>query len=181
VGGLAAIAGLAYAAWTRHQARTAGVASAPAPGGLLEGGFLPAPGDRARADELGLVLVRAMIAAAHADGRLDADERRRLLARIAALDLDARERAELLAEIERPLDVQALVAAARTPAVALEIYAASRLAIDADTPAERAYLELLAARLGLPAGLAEAVHAQLGGEAAPSPVPAAPPRDAAHA
>ena len=38
---------------------------------------------------------------------------------------------------------------AKTPAIATQLYAASLLAMNPDTPAERAYLDLLAARLGL--------------------------------
>lgn len=180
VGGLAAIAGLAYAAWTRHQAATGAGALAAGPGDLRAGGFLPAPGDRAGTEQLGVVLVRAMIAAAHADGRLDAREHAALVERAAGLELARAERAELLAEIDRPVDLGRLVEAARTPAVALEIYAASRLAIDPDTPAERAYLELLAARLGLSRELTESFEMQLAAEggapagvSSPSPAPAA--------
>jgi uncharacterized membrane protein YebE (DUF533 family) len=43
------------------------------------------------------------------------------------------------------------------PLLAAQVYAAARLAIDCDTPAERAYLSMLAARLGL----AEEVVAEL--------------------
>ena len=47
----------------------------------------------------------------------------------------------------------AVVAGATSPEVAAEIYAASLLAVDADDPAEQAYLAMLAARLKLDAGL----------------------------
>jgi uncharacterized membrane protein YebE (DUF533 family) len=44
-------------------------------------------------------------------------------------------------------------------AVASQVYAASLLAIDADQPAEQAYLAELAARLRLPQGLIQELHA----------------------
>ena len=47
---------------------------------------------------------------------------------------------------------------AHLPGTAAEIYAASRLAIDPDHPAERAYLQMLAARLGLEEGLIEEIE-----------------------
>jgi uncharacterized membrane protein YebE (DUF533 family) len=46
-----------------------------------------------------------------------------------------------------------LVASVGTPEQGAELYLAARLAIDPDEPAERAYLEALAARLELPAEL----------------------------
>jgi uncharacterized membrane protein YebE (DUF533 family) len=43
----------------------------------------------------------------------------------------------------------------------MEIYVASLLAIEVDTPAERAYLSLLAARLGLDEPLVAELHEQV--------------------
>ena len=51
---------------------------------------------------------------------------------------------------------------ASTPGTAGEIYPASLLAIGGDTPAERAYRGMLAARLGLPGELVDAIHRELG-------------------
>ena len=138
VGGLAAVAGVAYAAWQKYQAGKTAMPKIT--------------------DDHGLLMLRAMIAAAHADGRLEGEERRAIDERIAAMSLSPSDRAELLAEIENPVDLTTLVAAARTPEIATEIYAASRLAIDPDTAAERAYLSLLAARLGMPEALVAAVE-----------------------
>ena len=47
-----------------------------------------------------------------------------------------------------------------TPELAVEIYAASVLAIDPDDPAEQAYLAMLASRLKLDPGLKAAVEAE---------------------
>ena len=140
VGGLAAMAGVAYAAWRKHQE-----ARAAADGMVVS-------------DDHGLLMLRAMIAAAHADGRLEGDERHAALERVAAMNLSPADRTELLAEIENPVDLSTLVAAAKTPELATEIYAASRMGMDPDTPAERAYLSLLAARLGLPEAVVKAVE-----------------------
>ena len=50
----------------------------------------------------------------------------------------------------KPLDIQALIASAKNqPTLAAQIYAASLLAIEVDTPAEKKYLDQLAAGLGL--------------------------------
>ena len=115
------------------------------------------------------MLLRAMIAAARADGKLDGEERRTLFDRVATLDLPEADRAELYAALERPVDTETLTAAATSPERAVEIYTASLLAIEVDTPAERGYLAMLAARLGLPDPLVDRIHREAG---------VAPPRGA---
>lgn len=166
LGGLAAIAGLGYTAWRRYQESQVG-ATAPgapvSPGAAgLPAGFLPPPSQPEAADALGRVLLDAMIAAARADGRLDAAERRALFEQVARLDLPEGERAELFAALERPVELPALVAAATTQERAVEIYTASLLAIDVDTPAERGYLAMLAGALGLPEALVAQIHREAG-------------------
>ena len=52
-------------------------------------------------------------------------------------------------ERSKPLDIDAIVGLADTPEQAVEIYAASCVAIDPDDPAEQAYLAMLSARLKL--------------------------------
>jgi uncharacterized membrane protein YebE (DUF533 family) len=162
VGGLAAVAGLAYAAFRRHR-EGAGAPVGPAPGARAHptAEFLPEPAS-ADADALGRQLLRAMIAAAHADGRLDGAERGVIFERVAQLDLPPAEKVELWDELERPLDLAALAAEATSRERASELYAAALLAIDVDTEAERAWLAELAARLGLPAALVEALHREAG-------------------
>jgi uncharacterized membrane protein YebE (DUF533 family) len=54
-----------------------------------------------------------------------------------------------------------VVKAATSPELALEIYAASFLAIDPDDPAEQAYLAMLASRLKLDPGLRMALEAEV--------------------
>ena len=82
----------------------------------------------------------------------------------------------LSAELDAPLDLDALVAAAQSDAQKVELYTASRLAIDPDTRAERGYLDLLAGRLGLPDALVEHVEATVSAAKAPQPEPAANPK-----
>jgi uncharacterized membrane protein YebE (DUF533 family) len=100
-----------------------------------------------------IALFRAMVAAARADGRLDAGERQALVEHIGKLGLREAERAELYSEIEREVTLEEVVTSATTPERAIEVYTASRLAIEPDSPAERGYLTLLAARLELDDGL----------------------------
>ncbi|MFN0192308.1 MAG: DUF533 domain-containing protein, partial [Aestuariivirga sp.] len=63
-------------------------------------------------------------------------------------------------ELRKPLDIEKVVAAATSPELAVEIYAASFLAIDPDDPAEQAYLAMLAARLKLAPDLKTRIEAE---------------------
>lgn len=160
-GALAAIGGLAYNAWQKHK-NGGNAPLEPAPEG---GPFMPR--DPAAQEELGKSLVRAMIAAAKADGRIEADEKERIFGKLESMTLSAEEKAFVFDELSAPLNLDAVVTSARTPEIAAEIYAASLVAITADTAAERAYLESLAHRLNLDAALVASIH-----EAAGQPRPA---------
>ena len=102
-----------------------------------------------------------MIAAARADGRLDAQESQVIFRRIESLGMDPENQALLVAEMDRPVDMDAIVNSADSPEVAAEIYLASRLAIDVDTAAEKSYLAMLAARLNLPPELVTELNRQV--------------------
>lgn len=162
VGGLAAVGGLAYVAYKRYQRGEPPQQASSHPElirPLSQTGFLPPEDDSASQNALGLALVQAMIAAAKADGHIDQKEHQRIFEQINNLDLDAESKAFLLEELSKPLDVDAIVKLGVTPEVATEIYTASVLAVDVDTPAEQAYLQMLAARLNLAPALVEHIHA----------------------
>jgi uncharacterized membrane protein YebE (DUF533 family) len=108
----------------------------------------------------GVTLIRAMIAAAKADGEIDSIEGQRLFAQMDRAALDAEEKEFLLQELSRPVDLDRIVDAASTPELAAEIYTASLMAIDVSNQAESAYLQMLATRLGL-GSVSEAERAML--------------------
>lgn len=182
-GGAAVVGGLAYRAWQNWQTQKAGgggAAPAQAPQQapaqqprqpIAMGSpdpVLPPPGDTAflpdnEADQqdLSRALVRAMIAAAKADGHVTPEEQSRIFENLSALSLERDDQAFVLEELGKPLDIEAVAAEAKTPEQAAEIYAASLLAIDPSGPAERGYLGLLAARLKLDPALVEHLHASI--------------------
>ena len=170
VGAIAAVGGLAYKAWQNHQQGQSAPAGAQPP---REDAFIPPPADTAAQEELGKTLVRAMIAAAKADGRIDAEEKEAIFERLKTMPLSAEEKAWVFDELSTPLDINAVIARADTPEHAAEIYAASLVAISADTAAEQAYLEALAIKLKLDPALVAEIHRQAD-EKAPQPA-AAPP------
>ena len=171
IGAVAAVGGLAYNAWQNHQRNQQG-AAAQAPS---QDAFIPAASDSRGHEELGKTLVRAMIAAAKADGRIDADEKEAIFGKLETMNLSAEEKAWVFDELSTPLDINAVVARADTPEHATEIYAASLVAITADTASERAYLDALASKLRLAPALVAEIH-KAAGEKAPEPAaaPAAP-------
>lgn len=153
-GALAAVGGMAYNAWQKSREGDAAQDVATPP----PGPFMPAPEDEKGQEELGKTLVRAMIAAAKADGRIDGEEKERIFQRLEDMNLSAEEKAFVFDELSTPLDIEAVVRGADTPEHAAEIYAASLVAIDADTATERAYLQTLANRLSLPDTLVTEIH-----------------------
>jgi uncharacterized membrane protein YebE (DUF533 family) len=93
------------------------------------------------------LLIRAMVAAAAADGEISAEERRSIMSRLDQAGAGPEERRIVEGELNNPPGVEAIVREVRDPDTAAEVYLASNLAVVVDTPAERAYLDYLATRL----------------------------------
>lgn len=165
-GAVAAVGGLAWSAWQNYQKNQPG---APA---SSEDAFVPPPQASYQREELGKSLVRAMIAAAKADGQIDAEEKRRIFERLESMPLSAEEKAFVFDELSSPLDIEAVVARADTPEHASEIYAASLVAMKPDTPTERAYLDALAFKLKLAPALVAEIHRTAGLETSTPPMAA---------
>jgi len=121
----------------------------------------PAPAGPADAAGEAVLLVRAMIAAAAADGQIDAVESGRIMARLEGTGISEEERQFLQREMDAPAGIEELAAAASSSDQALQVYAASLMAITVDSPAEASYLARLAARLRLDPDMVAAVRAQL--------------------
>jgi uncharacterized membrane protein YebE (DUF533 family) len=166
LGGMAAVAGLAYKAYQNYQqSQQPGGGQAPAPARepvLIEPprdtGFNPADAPQGEGS-FALAVVRAMVAAARADGHIDESERTRIGDRLKMAGLGGDAERFLMDELARPVDLDSIVAAAQTEAQRVELYTASRIAIEPQTRAERGYLDMLAGRLGLPDPLVDHVEA----------------------
>jgi uncharacterized membrane protein YebE (DUF533 family) len=90
-----------------------------------------------------------MIAAAKADGHMDAREYQQVQHQIEQMALPGDAKQLILAELASPLDAGAVAAGATNSASAAETYLASLLVIDVDNDQERKYLHDLAQALGL--------------------------------
>ena len=72
------------------------------------------------------------------------------------------QREYLLAEVRKPMSTQEIVRAVHTRQMAAQVYAASLLAIEVDTPAEKGYLQRLARDLNLDDRVVKKIRASLG-------------------
>lgn len=174
LGGLAAIAGLGYQAYKNYQAGKDPVAQPDPAQPQAQPELLPPPADSGFSAEPAVVrndfvlfLVRAMIAAARADGHIDDAERARIMDKVKLAGLDAEAEKFLNDELTKPTDLDAIVAAAQTEEEKVELYTASRLAIEPDSRAERGYLDQLAGRLGLADALVDHIEATVSAVKAP--------------
>lgn len=184
-GGIMAILGtLAVSALRNAQARandpdTTGAEAAPGPfstgagtghrfdtSGATDAEVIPAGHIEGLVDEDAEKLaVRAMIAAAKADGQIDKDEITRIIGKLGADTVSEAERQFVLDEMKAPLDIQGLARMAQTPAQAAQIYGASLLAIHLDTEEEKRYLADLARALNLDDGTVAELHRMTGAAA----------------
>ncbi|MEN8761074.1 MAG: tellurite resistance TerB family protein [Thiogranum sp.] len=106
--------------------------------------------------------VKAMINAAKADGRIDETETERIVGKLKEGGIDEEEQRFVAAEMRNPMDTDGIVRAVPNQQVAMQIYAASLLAIEVDTDKERRYLQDLAAALRLDGTAVGHLHSALG-------------------
>lgn len=149
LGGMALIGGLAYKALQNYQAGKP-LLDLKEAAGALAGNTLPAP---ANEQQHALRLVRAMVAAASADGIIDDAERAAIAGNLKASGLDDEASQFITQEFANPADISTLVAGIASQDEAAQVYAAARLAIDPDTREEQDFLAALAAALSLEPGL----------------------------
>lgn len=141
-GVMALLAAMAYKALQGTDAEPAGV-----PVGLAEP---KTDADRRELEQHAALILKAMINAAKADGQIDQGEVKRLVGKLQEDGIQETDQQFLIMELQKPMETEQLIAAGRGQKdVAAQIYAASLLAIEVDTPAEKAYLEQLADGLGL--------------------------------
>lgn len=146
VGGLAALGGVAYQMYRQWNAGASSAATATVP--TAEPAQLSAPQSPKASIEL---LLKAMIAAAKADGHIDSAELEKIRTQLGSLNLGEKASDMILEELARPLDVKALAALTNGDmAIALEVYLVSASMLDASDAVEQAYLEDLRVALQLP-------------------------------
>lgn len=127
----------------------------------------PPPGPAAQAtssaatlnEENAILLIRAMIASANADGVIDAEEFMQIMERLEKVGISSEERDFLKNEMKRPLSADEIARQALDAGLAQEVYTASVLAVTIDTQAEKNYLDTLRGLLQISPEEAARVHA----------------------
>ena len=138
MGSLAALGGLAYQMYRQWETPNAASDTSEA---VTEAQTDPA------------ILLKAMIAAAKADGHVDSAEMTAIRQKLSELALDGDVNDMILTELTKPLDAASIAALADgNVAIATEIYLVSAAVIDVANDAEQAYLADLRAALALPEG-----------------------------
>ena len=169
LGGVALVGGLAYKAYQNYQQGKPPL-SAETETKATPQSLIPAP--EGTGFEAGAVThdaarryIRAMIAAAAADGHIDKEEQRKILGGLQQAGLDTAAEQFLAAEITRPATVAELTTGLSSPEEALQVYTAARIAVDPNSAEEHAFLSALAEALGIDDALAEQVDAAARGAA----------------
>ena len=152
-GGLAALGVLAYKAYGNYNAQK-GTAPQREPQTLDR---LPP----AQAEEHSQAILKALVAAAKADGHIDDRERQLIEGEFIKLDNDQELQHWLHAELNKPLDPTDVARAASTPEMAAEMYIASVMLVDEESFMEKSYLDELARQLKLEPGLKAELEKQV--------------------
>jgi len=112
------------------------------------------------------IVLKAMINAAKADGQIDQGEMQRIVGKLEETGMGPEAQRYVLTEMKNPMNTASLITAAKgRPTLAAQVFAASLLAIEVDTPAEKKYLDQLAAGLGLDAEVAGRIKTMVGMQA----------------
>lgn len=147
IGGVAALTALAYKVYNDSQQKQG---ASPA-----EHNFNPE--DNVHSE----LILKAMIAAAKADGHVDQQEMQRIEAAVKDAGADTHLQALLHSELNKPLDPADVARLAQTPQQASEIYLASLIVVDEQNFMEKAYLQELAKQLQLSSDVTYQLEQQL--------------------
>ena len=154
LGGLAALGGLAYKGYQNWQQNNAAQADNTQDYQPIE------TLSEEKADERSKVILKAVIAAAKADGHIDDSERARIQSYVDNYADTDELRMFVQTELAKPLDPSEIAMACNTPELANEVYLASLLMIDQSNFMEKTYLNELAKQLALDPELVASLEQQ---------------------
>jgi len=152
-GGLAALGVIAYKAYGNWQAQQGNAVSTE-----------PQTLDRVpvgQVEQHSQAILKALVAAAKADGHVDERERQLIEGEFTKLDNDQELQHWLHTELNKPLDPTDVARAASTPEIAAEMYIASVMLVDEENFMEKSYLDELARQLKLEPGLKAELEKQV--------------------
>ena len=151
VGSLAAVGGLAWKAWQNHsqkQTQEGETDSSVGQNGVKALSVDKLDGEEA--NERSQILIKAMLAAAKADGEIEEAETSAINEQIARLGLGQSIEELMHSGMVTPLSAKAVARLANNQTIASEIYLVSVLITNQENSHEKRYMENLAAALELP-------------------------------
>lgn len=157
LGGTAALGVLAYKVYNDWQAGQQS-ANTAAPATATVTPAATAPPDT---PQHSMAVLRAMLAAARADGHVDDAEQARIFKAVQSMGASREVSAFVEQELAKPLDPAEVARGITCPEEAAEIYLASALMIDEQSFMERAYLQELARELQLAPELVSRLESQV--------------------
>ena len=164
VGGAAALGTLAYQAYCKWQAKREPSSlqnkplTSPQSQPLDFGSFPQAVQEDQ--EEKSRMILKAMVAAAKADGQFDESEKKVILEETQKAG-DVETTAWVQQEINKPLNIDEIALMATSPQLASEIYIASMLVIQEPNSLEIQYLDLLSSKMRLDPDLRKEIEQQL--------------------
>jgi uncharacterized membrane protein YebE (DUF533 family) len=105
--------------------------------------------EKEKRNELAIRFIQVMIAAAWADGEIDATEETQILNKLQGQQLDSEEKAFLLGEIHAPKTITQLCEEINDPRIAQTMYSLAVATLVIDTQVEREWLDQLARELSI--------------------------------
>jgi uncharacterized membrane protein YebE (DUF533 family) len=127
---------------------------------------IPAPQnqtDQLKMEQDAEIVLKAMVNAAKSDGQVDAKEIQRIIDKLKEAGATPQEQQYVLDMMNTPMETEFLINAAKgRQELAVQIYAASLMAIEVDTLEEKAYLESLASGLGLSSDVIRNIEQMVG-------------------
>lgn len=172
-GGIGALADVAKKLFGQAQGKSAGAVGAGAGMlGELFGGGGKFSQKAAAADVSGAsigtvegedqadLLLKAMVAAAQADGNISPQEQEKIAESLGG-QLGASEISELKELFANPVDVNSLLSQVKDPATALKVYLVSAMTVNPNNPQDQRYIEQLSSALGISGQAAQAIQQHL--------------------
>lgn len=152
-GGAAVLGGLTYKAFQSWQQNNAGQTNGTTSNGITTPDQSAFVSSDVMQPAFELTLIKAMIAAARADGHIDQVEQQRIFNAVEEMDLPNEIKGMMFDLLQQEITVEELIQGVDKLEQKSELYLASCLAINPDHPSETAHLDQLAAALALPQGL----------------------------
>ena len=144
-GSIAAIGTVAFQAYRQWQSSN----------GQTVSDVQPVERNKIEADQHSRLMLRAMIAAANADGHIDANEMKSIEGQLRQLNLGSEGENWFQSELRSPASPVELSNHVHSETEAAELYLTSSMLLDESIPVDRAYLDQLAQALRLDRGLVQ--------------------------